>query len=137
QVAASTTHFTDFIASTLAVPEHPGLQSLDPTSLKNIKVADPSAEVPQIAPPSANSDGTANLSYPIEVPPGRLGMQPHLAITYDSSRGNGWLGTGWDLETSSIEIDTRWGVPRYDGTERYTIDGEALTPVPLSSVPTG
>ena len=96
-VVAQTTHFTDFIASTLALPEHPGLQALDPTSLKNIKVADPSAGVPQIAAPTANSQGTANLEYPIEIPPGRLGMQPHLAITYDSSRGNGWLGMGWDL----------------------------------------
>jgi RHS repeat-associated protein len=134
RVVARTMHFTDFIGSTLALPEHPGLQSLDPTSLKQIKVADPSAGITQIAPPTPNSQGTANLDYPIEVPPGRLGMEPHLAITYDSSHGNNWLGTGWDLSISSIEIDTRFGVPRYDGTEKYMIDGEALTP--LTGTPT-
>jgi hypothetical protein len=127
RVTARTTHFTDFIAATLALPEHPGLQSLDPTSLKQIKIADPAAGVELMAPPEPNARGTANLNYPIEVPPGRLGMEPHLAITYDSSRANGWLGVGWDLSTSSIEIDTRFGVPRYDGTERYALDGEQLT----------
>jgi RHS repeat-associated protein len=134
-VVARSTHFTDFIASTLKLPEHPGLQSLDPTSLKNIKVADPAAGVTQIAPPTPNAQGTANLDYPIEVPPGRMGMEPRLAITYDSSRGNGWLGVGWDLTTSSIEVDTRFGVARYDGTESYMLDGEAL--IPLSAPPAG
>jgi RHS repeat-associated protein len=135
RIVAASTHFTDFIASTLKLPEHPGVQSLDPTSLKNIKVADPAAGVQMIAPPEVNSQGTANLDYPIDVPPGRLGMQPHLAITYDSDRANGWLGVGWDLATSSIEIDTRFGVPRYDGTEKYMLDGEAL--VPMSQPPSG
>jgi RHS repeat-associated protein len=134
-VVARSTHFTDFIGSTLKLPEHPGLQSLDPTSLKGIKAADPAAMVSMIAPPTANSQGTANLSYPIEIPPGRLGMQPNLAITYDSQRGNGWLGVGWDLAISTIEVDTRWGVPLYNGSERYMIDGEAL--VPMSQAPSG
>ncbi len=135
QVVARTTHFTDFIAATLALPEHPGLQSLDPTSLKNIKVADPAANVTQLAPPKANSQGTATLEYPITVPPGRLGMEPHIALTYDSSRGNGPLGVGWDLNTPYIEVDTRFGVPRYDGTERYTMNGEPLTK--LTAAPSG
>jgi RHS repeat-associated protein len=132
-VVAETTHFTDFITATMTLPEHPGLQSLNPTSLKNIQLADPAAGVTSMAPPQPNSKGTANLSYPIEVPPGRRGVQPDLAIAYDSSAGNGWLGTGWNLTVSSIEIDTRFGVPKYDGTERYLLDGEALTQ--LSTTP--
>src|SRR5215467_13997150 len=99
---------------------------MSPNSLKNIKAADPAAGVELMAPPEPNSRGTANMSYPIEVPPGRRGMQPHLAITYDSSGGNGWLGVGWDLKTSCIEVDTRFSVPHYDGTERYLLDGQEL-----------
>jgi hypothetical protein len=101
-VVAETTHFTDFITATMTLPEHPGLQSMNPTSLKNIALADPGAGVTSIAPPQPNSKGTANLSYPIEVPPGRNHMQPDLAITYDSSGGNGWLGIGWNLSVPSI-----------------------------------
>src|SRR5262249_3529891 len=54
-----------------------------------------------------------------------------LALTYDSDRvnTNGWLGLGWNLAMSSIEIDTRFGAPKYDGTEIYTLDGAMLTPI--------
>src|SRR6185369_5182932 len=136
---AETTHFTDFMAATIVMPEHPGLQSINPTSLKSIALADPKAGVQMIEPPQANSQGTANLELPIVVPPGRLGMQPSLKITYDSSAGNGWLGVGWNLSISSIEIDTRFGVPTYNGNERYMIDGEELTPatMPPGDAPAG
>ena len=78
------------------------------------------------------------MSYPIDVPAGRNGMQPQLALTYNSAGGNGWLGVGWDIVTPLIEIDTRWGVPRYDTgqidgtpreTETYLLNGEQLAPV--------
>ena len=127
-----TEHFTDFINATIAMPEHPGTQSLNPTSLKDMKLADPAAGIALMAPPTANSRGTANLRYPIDVPPGRHGLQPDVGITYDSDRQNGWLGVGWDLEMSSIQIDTRFGVPKYDGTETYLLDGEMLAPAPTN-----
>src|SRR5262249_44523970 len=60
------------------------------------------------------------LQYPIEVPPGRNGIQPHLAFTYSSAKGNGWLGMGWDLQISRIEIDTRSGVPDY-GSPNFSL----------------
>ena len=54
-----------------------------------------------------------------------------LALTYDSDRvnANGWLGVGWDLRMSSIEIDTRFGVPKYDATDIYSLDGAMLAPI--------
>ncbi|MFD1049391.1 SpvB/TcaC N-terminal domain-containing protein, partial [Kibdelosporangium lantanae] len=76
--------------------------------------------------------GDARLSYPIEVPPGRGDARPDIALTYDSTGQNGWTGMGWSLGTQSIRIDTRWGVPRYDGgleTETYLLNGQQLTPV--------
>src|SRR4029079_6511299 len=79
-----------------------------------------------------NSSGAAHLHYPIEVPPGRNAIQPDISLSYssDSVTANGWLGVRWDLALSSIEVDTRFGVPRYDDggqSEIYLLDGARLT----------
>jgi RHS repeat-associated protein len=132
EVVALTTHFTDMINGVVQTPDTPEATSFNPTQLKDIKVANPGAKVNLIAPPQANASGDVRLSYPIEVPPGRTGHAPQLALSYNSSAGNGWVGEGWDLGISSVSIDTRWGVPRYLPTlesETYTFDGEMLAPV--------
>ena len=36
--------------------------------------------------------GTGNLSIPIQVPAGRLGLQPQLALAYSTGTGNGCSG---------------------------------------------
>ncbi|WP_414939011.1 SpvB/TcaC N-terminal domain-containing protein [Amycolatopsis sp. cmx-11-51] len=116
----------------VAAPEHPEGTSFDPNRIKDIKAADPGAGVNLIGPPSANNLGDARLSYPLEVPKGRAGLEPKLAVAYNSSGANGWLGMGWDVSLPSITVDTRWGVPRYDQrleTETYLLNGEQLTPV--------
>lgn len=61
--------------------------------------------------------GVATTSIPIEVPPGRNGMQPSLALTYNSAAGNGWLGMGWDLEQEGIYRQTKWGVDYSKNTD--------------------
>jgi RHS repeat-associated protein len=128
RTVGQTTHFTDFIAATVKMPEHPGAQQFNPNTMKDVKVAEPAAGITLIQPPQANSKGSANLGYPIETPPGRNGIGPSLALTYDSDRvnANGWLGVGWDLKLSSIEIDTRFGVPKYDVNDVYMLDGAML-----------
>ncbi len=137
QVTSESDHFTDIINSTLVVPEHPQALTFNPNSIKDIKAADPSANINLIEPPKANNKGTANLNYPIEVPPGRNKLQPNIAVQYNSAGGNGWMGLGWDIPMQSISIDTRWGAPRYDTgeidgtpreTETYMLDGEQLAP---------
>ncbi|WP_207679228.1 SpvB/TcaC N-terminal domain-containing protein [Desulfonema magnum] len=132
EVVSETDHFTDMINAVVQVPDSPQTTSFNPTQIKDIKVANPAAKVNLIEPPQANNQGDARLSYPLEVPPGRKGMQPQLAVQYSSGGGNGWMGLGWDLPVQMIGIDTRWGVPRYDAgkeTETYTLSGQQLTPV--------
>jgi RHS repeat-associated protein len=58
--------------------------------------------------------GTMNYSIPIEVPPGRHGMDPDIALTYNSNGGIGWLGVGWELEMGAIERQTKFGLD-YNG----------------------
>jgi hypothetical protein len=88
-----------------------------------------------MAPPEPTAQGTAQLHHPLLIPSGR-GIQPSLDLTYDSSAGSTWVGTGWDLSVGEISIDTRWGVPRYDPnkeTETYVLDGQTLSPTAVRS----
>jgi RHS repeat-associated protein len=103
----------------VTAPEHPEGASFNPNQLKGITAADPGANVNLVAAPGANNMGDARLSYSFEVPPGRAGIQPSLAVQYNSAGGNGWTGVGWDVTTPAISLDTRWGL----------LNGEQLTPV--------
>ena len=70
--------------------------------------------------------GAANITIPIEVSPGRKGMAPNLAISYNSNRRNGWIGVGWDIKTSFIQRNTKWGLD-YSGTDFVTDGNRELT----------
>ena len=66
--------------------------------------------------------GSASYSVPIDVPPGRNGIEPNLALRYTSSTSNGALGVGWSLDgLSTISLCPR----------TYAQDGQAK-PVNLS-----
>ena len=59
--------------------------------------------------------GSAAYQIAIDVPPGPGGLAPSLALAYNSDRGNGWLGMGWDIRgLNRIERSTRYGIPSYD-----------------------
>ncbi|MBI3659125.1 hypothetical protein HY230_01470 [Candidatus Acetothermia bacterium] len=141
RILSTTTHFTTMINSILTAPDHPSPLSFNPNSIKDIAAADPAAGIDLIEPPTANNRGTADLSYPIRLPRGRGAFSPQLTLTYSSARGNGWLGVGWDLDVSRIEIDTRWGVPFYDDTnderKRFLLNGAAIVPIESVTTLTG
>ncbi|MER5942507.1 SpvB/TcaC N-terminal domain-containing protein [Streptomyces sp. NPDC001928] len=83
--------------------------------------------------------GTARASVPLELPAGRAGLQPTLALAYDSAVGDGAFGLGWNLAVPAVRRETAHGVPRFDGTDRFILSGaERLVEVPDGAgVPAG
>ncbi|MBR2959007.1 MAG: hypothetical protein IKC19_05195 [Bacteroidales bacterium] len=129
EIVSLTSHFTDFINELLKAPEMPETQAFVPTSISGLEAANPMAGYTTVAPPEANNMGTANITYPIHVPAGRQGVEPHPQLVYNSNGGNSVCGVGWDLPVQCISVETRWGVPLYDSvkeTETYLLNGEQL-----------
>ena len=129
-------------ASASAAPLDKGLTStlrreplLTPETLGNGRVdglqyADPTDGLALVDPPAQNHGGSAQLSYPLIVPHGR-GATPKLALQYDSSAENGWLGLGWGLSLGEISVDTKFGAPRFlqdKESESYRLNGTMLVP---------
>ena len=52
RIVAQTTHFTDFIASTVKTPDHPDAQQFNPNTMKDVKVGEPGAGITLIEPPA-------------------------------------------------------------------------------------
>lgn len=82
--------------------------------------------------------GDSAYTYPIEVPPGRKGMQPSLALSYNSgNRDNfGAFGYGWSLETGYIVRDTRKGNDQLYKENDFSLnifgDRKRLKPISLT-----
>jgi len=86
---------------------------------------------------SVSETGAALYSIPIQVPPGVRGIEPKLALVYNSQAGNGYLGVGWSLQgMAAVErcgkTIAQGGVRtavKYDSTDRYCFNGERLVGV--------
>lgn len=80
------------------------------------------------------SGGSANYTVPIWTPPGPNGLQPSIALVYDSASGNGLGGMGWSLSAlSSIERCARTvhqdgavGGVELTTSDRFCIGGSRL-----------
>jgi RHS repeat-associated protein len=54
--------------------------------------------------------GAFKYGYPIEVPPGRNGAEPHLSLAYSSQAAiYGGIGAGWTLDIPIVREDTSLG----------------------------
>lgn len=86
--------------------------------------------------------GAFGYSLPIEVPPGRNGMAPSLALSYssDAAQDVSAFGAGWSIPVSAIRRSTKFGTPaiakpgdRYvyadDAKARFERDGVELAQV--------
>jgi RHS repeat-associated protein len=60
------------------------------------------------------SDGSFSYVFPMRVPPGRNGIQPDLALRYNSGTGNkdGYFGVGWSINIPYIQRLNKKGTDR-------------------------
>lgn len=79
--------------------------------------------------------GSYQEDVPIQVPPFH-GLEPKLALHYDSSSGNGELGVGWSLSGfSTIErASAGRGAPAYTSNDIFLLDGLELIPCAAGSL---
>lgn len=56
---------------------------------------------------SVDNKGTASYTISLPTPPGRAGLQPSLALSYNSGGGNGPVGLGWSISTGFPHAVTR------------------------------
>ena len=86
---------------------------------------------------TVNDNGAAEYHLPLWVPDGRGGLEPDLALHYNSQSGNGLVGVGWSLSAglSSIAPCARTWVqdgqsrnPDFLFTNAYCLDGQRLRP---------
>jgi hypothetical protein len=84
---------------------------------------------------AVSATGAATYRIPLEVPPGRQGMQPELAIVYDSHQKEGQLGVGFRLTGVGSSIHRCPKNPSRDGVlspiswsmnDALCVDGEGL-----------
>jgi len=63
-----------------------------------------------------------------------MGMEPKLALAYDSNRPNGYLGMGWSLQglsaitrcNKTFAQDGEAKSIQFDETDRFCVDGQRL-----------
>jgi len=74
--------------------------------------------------------GAATAAIPIEVPPGRKGMAPKLALNYSSQQGSGWIGMGWTIDLGAIQRATKRGTNYTTNNYVAAINGSSAELVP-------
>ncbi len=107
------------------------------------------AGTPQVEPPAdgsrgavgavaasheVGSDGSANLSIPLQVPPGVQGMHPTVSLAYNSNAGNGIAGVGFDIAglgaihrcPATLAREGVVDAVDFDDNDRFCLDGQRL-----------
>jgi RHS repeat-associated protein len=76
-----------------------------------------------------NPSGSYVQRVPLDVP-GYHGLEPTVALVYDSSNRDGDLGWGWRLSlvSSIARVSRRTGLAHLDFTDEFLLDGELLIP---------
>jgi len=95
------------------------------------------ATVGTLAGSAGTEGGAATYNVPIVVPPGRAGMQPSLALSYNSRGGDGVMGLGWSISGLSsihrcpqtLEQDGQTLGVNYSMSDRLCLDGQRLVKI--------
>ena len=102
-----------------------------PTSVE----IDTSKEVGQIVIHSGTSQtGARTYDIPIDVPSGMNGHQPNISLSYNSQRGNSFMGVGWEISglsrivrcEKSLYYDSKSQGIMMDNSDGFTLDGVRL-----------
>jgi RHS repeat-associated protein len=88
--------------------------------------ADPLSGAAYIPVPQMNNYGGVGFSYKLDIPAGRAGVDPKIALSYSSSGGDGWTGIGWNIGMGAITRTTRYGQLFYDQNDVFTYGGKRL-----------
>lgn len=76
------------------------------------------------------STGSASVSIPIPLTAGRDGFGPALSLTHGGHDPLSPFPHGWSLSgLPSIELDSRRGLPRHDGSDTHRFAGAELVPM--------
>ncbi|BBN83625.1 hypothetical protein PA25_36100 [Pseudoalteromonas sp. A25] len=83
------------------------------------------------------SGGAASYSLPIQIAPGRNGVQPSVSLNYSSRSGSGIAGVGFNLSAGSqisrcsatYAQDGFTQNPQYNDNDRLCLDGQRLIAV--------
>lgn len=86
---------------------------------------------------SVSSAGSATYTLPLTVAPGRAGMEPRLAVSYDSSAGQGIMGQGFALTglsaisrcPANLAQDGYISAVLYTPGDHFCLEGARLVPV--------
>ncbi len=96
-----------FVATPARAQEGPG------PSLGDLTAQSPQSTGPGGGAGQPNAQGDFTYSYPIEVPPGRRGHQPHVSLGYSSAGSvHGGVAAGWTLPVPAITVDPEAGTLR-------------------------
>src|SRR5216684_1902274 len=94
-------------------------------------IADPTVFTGQNAAPRVDgASGALTQTIPIDTPPGRNGLQPSLALTYNSQDGeDSIVGYGWSVSIPYIQLLNKTGSQNLYNVPHFTssIDGELAT----------
>ncbi|MER9295713.1 FG-GAP-like repeat-containing protein [Mesorhizobium sp. M0621] len=89
---------------------------------------------PKVDLPKAGGNGNLGYAIGIDVPAFH-GIEPQIALTYNSSRKTklgglyqGWLGYAWGLDGFDVieRASPGYGMPAFDGTDIYLLDGQVM-----------
>ena len=125
--------FKDF---TVLLTPHSTLTTQTPNDASNFidTVAPSSQLIGTLEGQAGVSGGASTYHIPIQLPPGRAGMQPEVSLNYSSRSGNGIAGMGWSLSASSsitrcaatYAQDGFMQNPQYNSNDRLCLEGQRL-----------